>query len=140
MWFWHVHFKHSIINFFTKYDDLFPKHNFTNTSVKTYNPYLFMKSKVPEDLKNKGNIYMAPSSPHDVFEAYLKQFQKDFTVFLASRSDEIVSGGQMLLTFIGRSIADPKSKDCTLLWELLSKSLLHLASQVRLLLIQAYAF
>ncbi|KAJ0097077.1 hypothetical protein Patl1_28975 [Pistacia atlantica] len=87
-------------------------------------------SKVPENLENnKGNIYMAKSSPPSVHKAYLEQFQKDFSLFLSLRSEEIICGGRMLLTFIGRSVADPWSKDCCYLWELLTKSILELVDE-----------
>ncbi|XP_076932569.1 benzoate carboxyl methyltransferase-like [Bidens hawaiensis] len=81
-------------------------------------------SQVPQGLKNnKLNICMAKTSPTNVFEAYRKQFDKDFTKFLAMRSQETVSGGRMILTLAGRSITDPTSKDCCAIWELLAKSL-----------------
>ncbi|KAI8027219.1 Benzoate carboxyl methyltransferase [Camellia lanceoleosa] len=86
-------------------------------------------SQVPERLENKGNIYMARTSPPTVFEAYLKQFQMDFSTFLSLRSEEIVVGGPMILTFLGRRIADPTDKDCCILWELLTKSLLDLVPE-----------
>ncbi|KAL7233886.1 hypothetical protein ACSBR1_017487 [Camellia fascicularis] len=86
-------------------------------------------SQVPERLENKGNIYMARTSPLTVFEAYLKQFQMDFSTFLSLRSEEIVVGGPMILTFLGRRIADPTDKDYCILWELLTKSLLDLVSE-----------
>ncbi|KAE8677201.1 hypothetical protein F3Y22_tig00111542pilonHSYRG00133 [Hibiscus syriacus] len=41
----------------------------------------------------------------------------------------MISGGRMMLTFIGRSITDPTSKDCCYLWELLAKSLLDLVAK-----------
>ncbi|KAL3564962.1 hypothetical protein D5086_033008 [Populus alba] len=89
-------------------------------------------SKVPEGISNnKGNIYMAKASPPDVFKAYLEQFQKDFSLFLSLRSEEIIQGGSVVLTFIGRSIDDPRSKDCCLYWDLLAKSLLDLAAKVK---------
>ncbi|OMP09006.1 SAM dependent carboxyl methyltransferase [Corchorus olitorius] len=72
---------------------------------------------------------MAKTSPPNVFKAYLDQFEKDFSNFLRSRSEELVAGGGMLLTLIGRSIADPTSKDCCSLWDLLTKSLLELAAE-----------
>ncbi|XP_068661217.1 probable jasmonic acid carboxyl methyltransferase 1 [Aristolochia californica] len=66
-------------------------------------------SQVPEGLENeegipinKGDIYVGKSSPPGVFESYLKQFQKDFSSFLRSRSEEIVPGGRMVLTLPGR--------------------------------------
>uniref|UniRef100_A0A5B7BF43 SAM dependent carboxyl methyltransferase n=1 Tax=Davidia involucrata TaxID=16924 RepID=A0A5B7BF43_DAVIN len=72
---------------------------------------------------------MAKTSPPDVFEAYLKQFQRDFSAFLSSRSEEIIPAGRMVLTSLGRSIADPTSKDCRCLWELLAKSLLDMVAE-----------
>uniref|UniRef100_A0A7N2LG37 Uncharacterized protein n=2 Tax=Quercus lobata TaxID=97700 RepID=A0A7N2LG37_QUELO len=87
-------------------------------------------SKVPQGINNnKGNIYMGKTSPHNVFEAYLEQFQSDFSLLLRSRADEIKLGGQMILTFIGRSIKDPTSRDCCLVWELLAKCLLDMAAE-----------
>ncbi|KAI9377128.1 hypothetical protein POPTR_019G022402v4 [Populus trichocarpa] len=65
----------------------------------------------------------------NVFKAYLEQFQKDFSLSLRLRSEEIIQGGRVVLTFIGRSIEDPRSKDCCLYWELLAKSLLDLAAK-----------
>ncbi|KAL2330224.1 hypothetical protein Fmac_017805 [Flemingia macrophylla] len=52
---------------------------------------------------NKGNCYIVSTSPPTVYEAYLKQFQKDFKLFLKSRSEELVSGGAMVLVFFGKS-------------------------------------
>ena len=75
---------------------------------------------------------MATASPPNVFKAYQEQFQKDFSLFLRLRSEEIIQGGRVVLTFLGRSIDDPRSKDCCLFWELLAKSLLDLAAKVSL--------
>ncbi|XP_061943803.1 probable methyltransferase TCM_000331 [Populus nigra] len=87
-------------------------------------------SKVPEGISNnKGNIYMAKASPPNVFKAYLEQFQKDFSLFLRLRSEEIIQGGRVVFTFISRSTDDPRSNDCCLIWELLAKSLLDLAAK-----------
>ena len=73
---------------------------------------------------------MGKTSPHNVFKAYLEQFQSDFSLLLRSRADEIKLGGQMILTFIGRGIKDPTSRDCCLVWELLAKCLLDMAAKV----------
>ncbi|KAL5831809.1 hypothetical protein ACOSQ4_017163 [Xanthoceras sorbifolium] len=87
-------------------------------------------SKVPENLgSNKKNIYIAKSSPPSAYKAYLEQFQRDFSTFLSLRSEEIIVGGRMVLTFVGRSIPDPSSKDCCYLWELLAKSFLELVDE-----------
>ena len=51
---------------------------------------------------NKGNIYISRTSPPSVYEAYFKQFERDFKCFLKSRFEELTSDGMMALTFIGR--------------------------------------
>ncbi|KAJ8623124.1 hypothetical protein MRB53_031653 [Persea americana] len=91
---------------------------------------LMWLSQVPPELDseigsitNKGNIYMAKTSPPEVLRAYLKQFQKDFFKFLRSRSEEIVPGGRMVLQLLGRTSADPSSKECCYIWELLAQAL-----------------
>ncbi|KAF2302335.1 hypothetical protein GH714_034133 [Hevea brasiliensis] len=78
-------------------------------------------SQVPEGLEdNKGNIYMASGSPPSVLKAYYLQFQKDFSLFLNCRFNELVVGGRMVLTFLGRRSPDPSSKECCYIWELLA--------------------
>lgn len=64
--------------------------------------------QTPEQLQdaaepiNKGAIYLTRTSPPAVHKAYFAQFQEDFTLFLRSRSCELLPGGAMVLTFIGR--------------------------------------
>ncbi|KAG5627190.1 hypothetical protein H5410_012408 [Solanum commersonii] len=82
-------------------------------------------SQSPEKIENNNSIYITRASPPRVIEAYKKQFDKDFSRFLQSRSQEIVTGGHMVLTFVGKSIHDPYGSHCALL-ELLSKSLIDL--------------
>ncbi|KAJ4717089.1 Salicylate/benzoate carboxyl methyltransferase [Melia azedarach] len=110
------------------YDRLYPSKSmhFMHSSYS-----LHWLSKVPENLDrhNTRNIYMAKSCPSCVYKAYLEQFQRDFSLFLSLRSEELVCGGRIMLTFMGRSIADPSSKDCCYLWELLTKSLLELVDE-----------
>ncbi|KAI3693859.1 hypothetical protein L1987_76814 [Smallanthus sonchifolius] len=68
-------------------------------------------SYVPQGLENnKLNIYMAKTGPTNVFEAYRKQFEEDFTKFLVLRSQEMISGGRMILTMAGRRIDLLESK------------------------------
>lgn len=86
-------------------------------------------SQVPEGVENnKGNIYMASTSPSNVLKAYYQQFQKDFSLFLECRAKEVVEGGYMVLTFLGRKSDDPSSKECCLVWELMAKALNDMAS------------
>ncbi|GMI79505.1 hypothetical protein like AT5G66430 [Hibiscus trionum] len=87
-------------------------------------------SKVPEGVENnKGNVYIAKSSPPNVSKAYSEQFRNDFSNFLRFRSEEMIGGGRMLLTLIGRSITDPTSKDCCCIWDLFTKSLHDLVAE-----------
>ncbi|KAK6237424.1 hypothetical protein QUC31_002893 [Theobroma cacao] len=85
---------------------------------------LLYSVQVPEGLEsNKGNIYIANTSPPDVLKAYYEQFQQDFSLFLKCRSEELVEGGRMVLTFLGRRSDDPSSKECCYIWELLAMAL-----------------
>ncbi|KAI3768691.1 hypothetical protein L2E82_19521 [Cichorium intybus] len=87
-------------------------------------------SQVPEGIENnKANIYMAKTSPLNVFEAYQKQFHTDFKRFLQLRSEEIVTGGRLVLTFLGRSSADPTTDYGCRIFELLAQSLLDMAKE-----------
>ncbi|KAL8118055.1 S-adenosyl-L-methionine:benzoic acid/salicylic acid carboxyl methyltransferase 3-like [Apium graveolens] len=87
-------------------------------------------SQVPEleDI-NKGNVYIAITSPPGVIRAYQQQFQKDFSAFLKCRSEEMVTGGCMVLTILGRKSDDPTTKECCQIWELLSMALRDMVSQ-----------
>ncbi|KAK9989469.1 hypothetical protein SO802_029708 [Lithocarpus litseifolius] len=86
--------------------------------------------KVPEGLdNNKGNIYMACTSPPDVLRAYYEQYQRDFSMFLKCRAEELVAGGGMVLTFLGRRSEDPSSRECCYIWELLAMALNDMVSE-----------
>nr|BAB39396.1 S-adenosyl-L-methionine:salicylic acid carboxyl methyltransferase [Atropa belladonna] len=85
---------------------------------------LMWLSQVPDLIeKNKENIYIASTSPPSVIKAYYKQYEKDFSNFLKYRSEELMKGGKMVLTFLGRESEDPSSKECCYIWELLSMAL-----------------
>lgn len=76
---------------------------------------------------------MASNSPLSVLKAYYDQFQKDFSFFLNCRSKELVTGGRMVLTFLGRRSEDPSSKECCYIWELLAMALKEMVLEVILL-------
>ncbi|CBI17466.3 unnamed protein product, partial [Vitis vinifera] len=89
-------------------------------------PFFFQSPLVVHYLRlesNKGNIYMASSSPPRVLKAYYEQFQRDFSMFLRCRSEELLEGGSMVLTFLGRRSDNPSSKECCYIWELLAVAL-----------------
>lgn len=70
-------------------------------------------SQVPEGMEiiNKGNIFIDSTSPENVVEGFYSQFQKDFSLFLKCRGEEIVGGGRMILTISGRTDEYPPNKD-----------------------------
>ncbi|KAJ6805770.1 salicylate carboxymethyltransferase-like [Iris pallida] len=79
---------------------------------------------------NKGNVYMSPASPPSVATRYFEQFQEDFSMFLRSRSQELVVGGRMVLSMLGRRSHDIHKKINEFpLYEALSKSLSIFVSQ-----------
>ncbi|KAK8998915.1 hypothetical protein V6N11_070098 [Hibiscus sabdariffa] len=107
------------------YDRLFPTRSlhFVNSSYA-----LHWLTKLPVGIENnKGNVYMARSSPPNVFKAYADQFQKDFTKFLSFRSKEMIPQGRMVLAFLARKSADPSNEDYG--WELFAKSLVDLVAE-----------
>ncbi|PWA94980.1 benzoate carboxyl methyltransferase [Artemisia annua] len=109
------------------YDRLFPDESLH----LVYSSYsVHWLSQVPEGLENNtSNIYFSKTSPPNVFEAYQKQYASDFTKLLQVRSKEVVSGGRMVLTLVGRSFSDPTIDDCVVPWELLTLSLLDLVKE-----------
>ncbi|KAL2532535.1 Salicylate/benzoate carboxyl methyltransferase [Abeliophyllum distichum] len=91
---------------------------------------LMWLSQVPKGVEmNKENIYLASTSPPSVINAYYEQFQKDFSMFLKCRSEELVSGGRMVLTILGRKSEDPTSKECCYIWDLLAMALKQMVSE-----------
>ncbi|GAB2288414.1 hypothetical protein Dimus_022747 [Dionaea muscipula] len=97
-------------------------------------------SKVPPGLTteeglpvNKGKIYISKTSPPIVRGAYLDQFWEDFTVFLRSRSVEMLPSGRMVLILHGRITADPTPDpadvDSYPAWEQLAEAISDLVSK-----------
>lgn len=77
---------------------------------------------------NKGNIYISKTTPLCVEKAYLEQYSNDFSLFLNCRSQEMVSGGRMVLTLLGRTSADPK--EYFYIWDCLAQTLRAMILQV----------
>ncbi|KAK6118456.1 hypothetical protein DH2020_047873 [Rehmannia glutinosa] len=82
-------------------------------------------SRVPPGVSNinKKSIYISERSPAQVSQAYLKQFQEDFSLFLKSRSQELVGGGRMVLILLGRSGPSHVDRGNSFFWEILYQSL-----------------
>ncbi|KAF0903100.1 hypothetical protein E2562_024576 [Oryza meyeriana var. granulata] len=92
-------------------------------------------SKAPEDLK-EGRIPMYDMDEHlrlsrsaVVADAYARQFRKDFTKFLSLRAQELVPGGQMVISLHGRCSDNPSSKS-NQAWKVVAVALSDMASRV----------
>ncbi|TXG49914.1 hypothetical protein EZV62_025789 [Acer yangbiense] len=116
------------------YGRLFPKsslhlvHSFYNVHWLSKVPLLRDEAESLLPL-NKEKIYISTTSPPAVREAYLSQFQDDFSTFLKLRSQEMVPNGRIVLMLQGRQSADPTSKECCYQWEILAKALTEMVSQ-----------
>uniref|UniRef100_A0ACD5UL25 Uncharacterized protein n=1 Tax=Avena sativa TaxID=4498 RepID=A0ACD5UL25_AVESA len=98
---------------------------------------LHWRSQVPAGLEaggkeylNEGNIYIAENTPGGVVELYRQQFQEDMLLFLKLRYEELVLGGQMVLTFLGRKYEDVYNDGyLNHPWGLLARSLQSLVEE-----------
>ncbi|KAI4326363.1 hypothetical protein MLD38_031685 [Melastoma candidum] len=109
------------------YGRLFPRGslNFVVSSTS-----LHWLSRVPEEMTNtrdlefinKGKVYLSKSSPRGVFQAYEKQFRRDFHAFLESRGEEMADRGRMVVTMGGRRTPDPAADESCLLWDYLGEA------------------
>jgi anthranilate O-methyltransferase len=85
-------------------------------------------TKTPQD---EGSIYITETSSPLVVKLCQRQFQKDFSLFLKLRYEELVFGGQMVLTFIGRKNEDVLSRESNHhLYGLLAQSLQSLVDKI----------
>jgi jasmonate O-methyltransferase len=82
------------------------------------------------EVLNAGNMYIWETTPPSVVKLYQRQFQEDFSQFLALRHDELVSGGQMVLTFLGRKNRDVLRGEVSYMYGLLAQALQSLVQEV----------
>ncbi|KAL4568977.1 hypothetical protein LXL04_024603 [Taraxacum kok-saghyz] len=102
-----------------------------------YSSYgLHWLSKVPPGIYdnngksiNKDSLYISKSSSPQVSKAYFDQFQEDFSLFLRSRSKEVLTGGRMVLILLGRRDRNHVDRGNSFLWELLARSFATLVFQ-----------
>ncbi|KAK9757661.1 hypothetical protein RND81_01G177700 [Saponaria officinalis] len=116
------------------YERLFPNNtlNFVHSSSS-----LHWLSQVPQGLDgkddprmlNKGKIYISKTSSREVIEAYRLQFRNDFINFLKHRSQEIISGGRMVLAFMGRKSIEFTSPEDSYPLEFIAQALMTMVSQ-----------
>jgi len=96
---------------------------------------LMWRSRVPDELAggavlNEGNMYIWETTPPAVVALYRRQFQEDLSLFLRLRHRELVSGGQMVLTFLGRKNKDVLRGEVSYIWGLLGQALQSLVKEV----------
>ncbi|KNA20936.1 hypothetical protein SOVF_048010 [Spinacia oleracea] len=115
------------------YDRLFPN---KSLHLVHANYSLHWLSKVPpriyDDQRmsiNKGNIYISETSPAKVGRIYRDQFEQDFTLFLKSRSKEVIANGCMLLTLRGRPSSTNPLTWTTFEFKIFTKTLASLVSE-----------
>ncbi|MQL82421.1 hypothetical protein Taro_014875 [Colocasia esculenta] len=88
-----------------------------------------LKLQQHEDPLNKGSIYISERSPSVVVHAYSTQFRKDFSDFLKCRSEEMVVGGRMVLTIVGRRALDPTRDESHFHWYIIGQLLMDMAEE-----------
>uniref|UniRef100_I1Q1Y8 Jasmonate O-methyltransferase n=2 Tax=Oryza glaberrima TaxID=4538 RepID=I1Q1Y8_ORYGL len=109
---------------------------FTSTSVHFFcsSISLHWLSEAPEELvKSKIPMYDSDDklrllNREIVDNAYARQFRKDFTLFLSLRAQELVLGGQLIFSLVGRCSSNHASKS-TQVWKLLAVALNDMASR-----------
>ena len=75
-------------------------------------------------------MYIWETTPPAVVALYRRQFQEDFSLFLRLRHRELVSGGQMVLAFLGRKNKDVLRGEVSYMWGLLGQALQSLVKEV----------
>lgn len=98
---------------------------------------LMASIQVPDDLSsgthvNGDNIYIGETTPKVVADMFREQFERDFDLFLSLRHKELVPGGCMVLTFVGRKQDEmPMQGGVARVWEVLSQALQFLVQKVQ---------
>ncbi|WVZ81767.1 hypothetical protein U9M48_029109 [Paspalum notatum var. saurae] len=104
------------------YTRLFPCQVFTSSTLCSafigahrcaYKMQSIIRACAPEALEgmrktclDKGEIYITKTVSPSIVKLFQQLFQKDLSLFLKLRYEELVFGGQMVLTFIGRKHED----------------------------------
>lgn len=100
------------------------------------NVQLFIVTQLIKDMNKKmaylngENIYISKSMPQSMVDLYQDQFQKDMSLFLKLRHQELVPDGKMLLTSLGRKKEDVLDGDLSHFFGLLAEALQSLVTEV----------
>ncbi|CAD6341945.1 unnamed protein product [Miscanthus lutarioriparius] len=99
------------------------------SSLEKLNQVLRSLEQCSEMQHTTDNIYITKTTPSFVVKCFQEQFHKDFSLFLKLRHEELVYGGKMVLTFVGRKDEDVYNGDMNQLYGLLSRSLQSLVAK-----------
>uniref|UniRef100_I1Q148 Uncharacterized protein n=1 Tax=Oryza glaberrima TaxID=4538 RepID=I1Q148_ORYGL len=113
------------------YTRVFPDksvHLFHSSYSLHWRSQMFQESNNGEFL-NEGNIYIAKTTPKSVIKLYQELFYDDFSKFLELRYQELVSGGQMVLSFLARKKDDLYDGNLSVLYGLISQALQSLVME-----------
>lgn len=108
----------------------------------TFELNIFKKKKIkqaPEDLRTHGiSMYDGDDDLRQarrplVLEAYARQFKSDFKLFLSLRAQELVAGGQMVISVPGTCAGDDTCQPWEA-WDPVASILNDMATRVRMLI------
>ncbi|CAN7033455.1 unnamed protein product [Brassica rapa subsp. trilocularis] len=102
-----------------------PQHDF-NSIFKTL-PDFHMELK--RDTKNDVPPALFDHQGKSINKAYYSQFKEDFSMFLRSRSKEVVAAGRMVLIILGREGPDHVDRGMSFTWEILARAIADLVGQ-----------
>ncbi|KAL5225763.1 hypothetical protein ABZP36_012402 [Zizania latifolia] len=114
------------------YTRLFPEksvHLFHSSYALQWRSKIFQESNDKGEFLNEGNIYIARTTPKSTIKLYQELFDKDFSNFLQLRSQELVHGGQIVLTFVGRKNDAVFDGNLNVFYELMAQALQSLVME-----------
>ncbi|CDY53071.1 BnaC03g76610D [Brassica napus] len=113
------------------YGRLFPENtiHFIYASFSLHWLSKFFSKKKKKTILNSLVIYLKNIYGLLNLNTNLVQFKEDFSMFLRSRSKEVVAAGRMVLIILGREGPEHVGRGNSFLWELLAEAIADLVSQ-----------